>query len=37
MKNGNLTQNGNTTFMNHQKNEEVRIWRQNVKPLCISL
>ncbi len=25
MKNGNLTQNGNTTFMNHQmKNEEVR-------------
>ena len=25
MKNGNYTQNGNTTFMNHQiKNEEVR-------------
>jgi len=25
MKNGNLTQNGNTTFMNHQiENEEVR-------------
>lgn len=25
MKNGNRTQNGNTTFMNHQiKNEEVR-------------
>lgn len=38
MKNGNHTQNGNTTFMNHQmKNEEVRIWWQDVKPLCISL
>lgn len=30
MKNGNHTQNGNTTFMNHQmKNEEVRIWQHN--------
>ncbi len=30
MKNGNHTQNGNTTIMNHQiKNEEVRIWQHN--------
>ncbi len=30
MKNGNHTQDGNTTFMNHQmKNEEVRIWQHN--------
>lgn len=30
MKNGNHTQNGNTTFMNHQiKNEEVRLWQRN--------
>lgn len=30
MKNGNRTQNGNTTFMNHQiKNEEVRVCQHN--------
>lgn len=30
MKNGNYTQNGNTTYMNHQiKNEEVKIWQHN--------